>query len=55
MIKEREMASYSRKDPRWKQILPSSECANWKRQWPLIPGHTHGGMDYGELKRRREV
>ncbi|MBB3116018.1 hypothetical protein [Corynebacterium bovis] len=53
MIKEKEMASNARKDARWKQILPSSECAPWKRQWPLIPGITHGGIDYGELRRRR--
>lgn len=53
MIKEKEIASYSKKNPKWKQILPSSECANWKRQWPLIPGHSHGGMDYGTLKKRR--
>ena len=53
MIKEFEMASYCTKDPRWKQILPSSECANWKRQWPLIPGISHGGINYGEIRRRK--
>lgn len=53
MIKEKEMASYCQKDPRWKQILASSECANWKRQWPLVPTITHGGINYGEIKRRK--
>lgn len=52
MIKEKEMASFSPRDPRWKQILPSSECAPWKRQWPLNPTMTHGGINYGELKKR---
>lgn len=53
MIKEREVASYSKVAPQWKQILPSSECANWKRQWPIIPGHTHGGINYGEIRKLR--
>ena len=52
MIKEKEMASYSPQNPEWKQILPSSECAPWKRQWPLNPTMEHGGINYGELKRR---
>lgn len=53
MIKEKEMASYSPKHPEWKQILPSSECASWKRQWPLNPTVAHGGLEYGEVKRRK--
>ena len=52
MIKEKTMASYSKDHPHWKQILPSSECASWKRQWPLNPTVAYGGIDYGELKRR---
>lgn len=52
MIKEKTMASYSKKHPHWKQILPSSECASWKRQWPLNPTVAYGGIDYGEIKRR---
>lgn len=51
MIKEKTMASYSPKHPQWKQILPSSECAPWKWQWPLNPTVVHGGINYGELKR----
>lgn len=53
MVKEKTMASYSPKHPEWKQILPSSECASWKRQWPLNPTVAHGGLNYGELKRRK--
>lgn len=52
MVKEKTMASFSPSNPQWKQILPSSECASWKRQWPLIPTVAHGGIDYGELLRR---
>lgn len=52
MVKEKTMASFSPSNPHWKQILPSSECASWKRQWPLIPTVAHGGIDYGELLRR---
>lgn len=52
MIKEKEMASYSPQNPEWKQILPSSACAPWMRQWPLNPTMEHGGINYGEHKRR---
>ena len=43
------MASYSPRAPRWLQIIPSSECAPWKRQWPVLPTHTHGGVRYGSV------
>lgn len=49
MIKEKTMASPSPRDPRWLQVLPSSECAAWKRQWPLIPTFSHGGLNYGTI------
>lgn len=49
MVKEKTLASYSPRAPRWLQILPSSECAPWKRQWPVVPTHTHGGLDYGTI------
>lgn len=49
MVKEKALASYSPRAPQWLQILPSSECAAWKRQWPVIPTHTHGGLDYGTI------
>ena len=37
------------RDPRWLQILPSSELAPFKRQWPVLPSFLHGGLNYGEL------
>jgi hypothetical protein len=49
MVKEKTMASRSPRDPRWLQVVPSSECANWKRQWPVVPTFTHGGLDYGTI------
>ena len=54
MIKEKEMASFSPKHPQWKQILPSSECAPWKRQWPLNPTVTHGGIDFGKIQKLKK-
>ncbi|MEV6661421.1 hypothetical protein [Nocardia fluminea] len=49
MVKEKTMASPSPRDPRWLQVVPSSECAAWKRQWPVVPTFTHGGLDYGTI------
>lgn len=52
MVKEKTMASRSPRDSRWLQIIPSSECAAWKRQWPVRPTFTHGGLDYGTITAR---
>lgn len=49
MIKEKIMADPSRRDPRWLQILPSTELAPWKRFWPIVPTHLHGGISYGTI------
>jgi hypothetical protein len=49
MVKEKTLADPCTADPRWLQILPSSELAPWKRQWPVIPTHVHGGINYGTL------
>lgn len=53
MVKEKTLASPSPRAPRWLQIIPSSECAPWKRQWPVVPTHTHGGLDYGTVAAHR--
>ncbi|SEH12591.1 hypothetical protein [Thermoleophilum album] len=47
MVKEKTIADPSRRDPRWKQVLPSSELAPWRRQWPVVPTHVHGPLNYG--------
>lgn len=53
MIKEKTLADPSRSDPRWLQILPSSELAPWKRFWPVVPTHHHGGISYGQIRAGR--
>jgi hypothetical protein len=50
MVKEKTLASPSRRDPRWLNILPSSELARWRRQWPVLPTFAHGGIAYGTLE-----
>ncbi|MFF2083426.1 hypothetical protein ACFVVM_06600 [Nocardia sp. NPDC058176] len=50
MIKEKTMADPCRNDPRWLQILPSTELAPWKRFWPVVPTYVHGGIAYGEIE-----
>jgi hypothetical protein len=49
MVKEKTLADPSRRDPRWRQVLPSTELVSWKRQWPVVPTHRHGGLDYGAI------
>ncbi|MDF3139802.1 MULTISPECIES: hypothetical protein [unclassified Streptomyces] len=46
MVIEKTLADPSPRDPRWLQILPSSELAPWRRHWPVIPTFHHGGIDY---------
>lgn len=50
MVKEKTLADRSKRDPRWLQILPSTELAPWKRFWPVVPTFTHGGISYGEIQ-----
>ena len=49
MIKEKTLADHCTDDPRWLQILPSTELAPWKRFWPVVPTYVHGGIAYGEI------
>ncbi|WP_241740931.1 AraC family transcriptional regulator ligand-binding domain-containing protein [Streptomyces sp. L2] len=50
MVKEKTLADRCKADPRWLQILPSTELAPWKRFWPVVPTYAHGGISYGEIK-----
>jgi hypothetical protein len=50
MVKEKTLADPCRRDPRWLQILPSTELAPWRRFWPVVPTFCHGGIEYGEIK-----
>ncbi|WP_067436536.1 hypothetical protein [Nocardioides jensenii] len=49
MIKEKTLADPCKDDPRWLQILPSTELAPWKRFWPVVPTYVHGGIEYGVI------
>lgn len=51
MIKEKTLADPCARDPRWLQILPSTELAPWRRFWPVLPTYVHGGIDYGRIRR----
>jgi hypothetical protein len=50
MVKEKALADPCKDDPRWLQILPSTELVDWKRFWPVRPTYVHGGIDYGEIR-----
>src|SRR3954447_11074465 len=52
MVKEKTLADPSKQDPRWLQILPSSELADWRRCCAGPPAFSHGGLNYGALTRR---
>src|SRR5919202_5995522 len=50
MVKEKALADPNRRDPRFLNVFPSSELARWKRQWPVVPSFTYGGIDYGQIQ-----
>lgn len=50
MVLEKALADPSRKDPRFRQILPSSELLPWLRNWPCWPAQFQGGLRYGRLQ-----
>jgi hypothetical protein len=49
MVLEKTLADPCRDDPRWRQVIPSSELADIRRQWPIRPTYRHAGMQYGEI------
>jgi hypothetical protein len=49
MLKEKALADANKRDPRYRNVFPSSEMPNWRRQWPVVPTFTYGGMNYGML------
>jgi hypothetical protein len=53
MVKEKILADRCSSDPRWLQILPSTELVPWKRFWPVVPTYVHGGIDYGTIRPRQ--
>jgi hypothetical protein len=52
MVKEKTLASPSREDPSWLQILPSAELAVARRHWPVLPTHRFEAIEYGRIFRR---
>jgi hypothetical protein len=51
MIKEKALADPNSRDPRFANVFPSSEMAAWRRQWPVVPTFSYGGIQYGSLVR----
>lgn len=49
MLKEKALADLNARDPRWSNVFPSSEMTDWRRQWPVIPTFSYGGIDYGQI------
>ncbi len=52
MVKEKALADANRADPRWMNVLPSSELPPRRRQWPIMPSFSYGGMAYGQIAPR---
>ncbi len=50
MVKEKALADPNREDPRWMNVFPSSEMPTLRRQWPVTPSYTYGGIDYGRIE-----
>ena len=46
MIKEKALADPNPRDPRFMNVFPSSELADWRRQWPVLPTFVYGGNQY---------
>ena len=49
MIKEKALADVNRRDPRWLNVLPCSELAPRRRQWPVRPTFVQGSIDCGRI------
>ena len=49
MLKERAVADPNPRDPRWRNVMPSSELTDHMRHWPVRPTFTYGGMAYGAI------
>ncbi|MGE5858635.1 MAG: hypothetical protein ACM31K_09125 [Solirubrobacterales bacterium] len=49
MLKEKALADPNARDPRFKNVFPSSELTSWRRQWPIVPTLAFGGMNYGTV------
>jgi hypothetical protein len=50
MLKEKALADANSRDPRYKNVFPSSEMPSWRRQWPVVPTFSYGGINYGVVR-----
>jgi hypothetical protein len=50
MLKEKALADPNRRDPRYRNVFPSSEMASWRRQWPVVPTFVYGGINSGTIE-----
>lgn len=49
MVVEKTVADPSARDPRWRNILPSTELAPLRRQWPVVPTFHQGEIAFGSF------
>jgi len=54
MVKEKTLAEPNRTDPRWMNVIPSSEIRSWRRSWPIAPSFSHGELSFGRVQPLRE-
>ncbi len=47
MLKEKALADANAKDSRYRNVFPSSEMTDWRRQWPVVPTFSYGGINDG--------
>ena len=50
MVKEKCVSDPSRTDPRWMNVIPSSEIPNLRRLWPMVPSFSHGRVSHGTIQ-----
>jgi len=51
MLKEKAVADRNTRDARFQNVFPSSELASFRRQWPIQPTFTYGGINYGRIEK----
>lgn len=50
MVKEKALADPNRTDPRWMNVIPSSEIRSLRRSWPIVPSFSHGLPSCGSVQ-----
>ena len=53
MVKEKALADLEPPRPALAERLPLlARWPRWRRQWPVVPTFTYGGMNYGRIATR---